>query len=239
MRFGRFGVPVALSVSALMLWGGSTYAAAADTYSASISGHVLDNAGAPVRGATIQAITARGGVHSTTSDARGRFAVNGLAAGTYALKFSDHVGLYSCPEGPCAPGEDRFRTEWLGDAPTMGKSETITLTSGEKHTGVRELFDHDARISGEVTLDGHLATINDGVIISTYRDGRKTGGLLGAGRWFADIQRVGNYRFRVTSYTHQFKPFWIVDPRDGNTTFHSDRIEKITGVSVDATTGAQ
>lgn len=204
---------------------------------ASITGKALSNSGEKLKGLTVQAKSTKGVLYTTTTDAKGRFYLTGLDAGTYGIKFSDRVGLYPCPEGPnCS---DKFRpyltTEWLGDAKSFATSEKVTVKAGEKHTGVRALVDHYGRLSGPVIVNGRPGTIDDHVVIDEYKNGKKVGGLLTEGRFFKDIESGGNYRLRVSSTRNAFAPFYIVDPRDGNTTFHSDGIEKITGIAINVT----
>lgn len=208
-------------------------AANASTPNASITGRVLTNGGEVLKGVTVQAKSTKGALYTTSSDSKGRFYLTGLKAGTYGVKFSDRVGLFPCVETACFI---KGVTEWLGDSPSFSESNKITLSAGEKHTGVRALFDTQARVSGRVTVDGRASTIDDHVAIKWYRNGKSFGASLTEGAWYADAERVGNYRFRVYSTTDAFEPFWIVDPRDGNTTFHLDLIEKITGVTVALTT---
>jgi len=216
--------------------GSTPLAAQAASPSASITGRVLSNGGEAVTGVTVQAKSTTGVLYTTHSNSKGRFSLTGLRSGTYGVKFSDRIGLFPCPDGPCPEGiTDHGTTEWLGDSPSFSMSEKIKLTTGEKHTGVRALFDRQARLSGPVTVNGHPSTDADNVAITYYRNGKVFGAGLTEGFWFADAERVGNYRFRVHSTTGAFAPFWIVDPRDGNTTFHIDLIEKITGIRVAVT----
>jgi hypothetical protein len=196
---------------------------------ASITGRVLSNGGEILKGVTVQAKNTTGELYTTLSDSKGRFYLTGLKSGTYGLKFSDRVGLFPCLESSCFKNGV---TEWLGDSPSFSDSDKIALFAGQKHTGVRVLFDTQARLSGQVTVNGRPSTIDDGVAVKWYRNGKTFGASLTEGSWYADAERVGNYRFRVYSTNDAFAPFWIVDPRDGNTTFHIDLIEKITGIPV-------
>ncbi|MDM4762181.1 carboxypeptidase-like regulatory domain-containing protein [Galbitalea sp. SE-J8] len=214
----------------------SPLSAEAAPTSAAITGRVLTNGGAVVKGATVQARRSHGAVTTTHTDSKGRFYLTGLKPGTYGLKFSDHVGLNPCETTPCKKGlSPYFTTEWLGDSATFAGSTKITIRAGDKHTGVRELFDHYARLSGPVLVNGRSATAKDGVVVTLETKAGKTiGSLFASKTFFEDVTKPGNYRIRVSSRTDAFAPFYVTDPRDGNSVFHLDGIEKITGIKIAA-----
>ncbi|MDM4762177.1 hypothetical protein QT381_04050 [Galbitalea sp. SE-J8] len=100
--------------------------------------------------------------------------------------------------------------------------------AGEEHPGHRE-----PGLSGPVTIDDHSARGKDGVGVDLLTTaGKKVGSLLATGTFFEDVSRVGNYRIRVSWSSDAFEPFFVTDPRDGNSVFHPDGIEKITGIAI-------
>jgi hypothetical protein len=208
--------------------------AAADA-PAAITGTVLSNAGTPIVGLTVQAKSSTGLLVTTTSGLHGHFALTGLRPGTYSLKFSDRVGL--CPVVLCiSETETHLTTEWLGDATRFATAKKIRLSAGEKYTGVRELVDQSARLTGRVTVNGRPARPSDGVAIDRITSrGVVQDSQLASATFFEDIENTDNYRLRVSSTSNAFTPFYVVDPRDGNTVFHIARVEKITGISISVT----
>ncbi|CAN5270006.1 hypothetical protein BH11ACT2_BH11ACT2_09650 [soil metagenome] len=125
----------ATAIAALSIAGPSLPARAAAA-SASISGRVISDSGTPISGISVST-----GTRSDTTDAHGIFLVSKLAAGTYTLKFSD-------------PIKHRYISEYLGDATGRAEGQSITLLTGQKHTGVRESLTRGARITGKLTVAG-------------------------------------------------------------------------------------
>jgi len=209
-------------------------ASAALNHDAAITGKVSSNSGAKLSGLTVQAKSSTGKLYTTHSDSKGRFYLSGLPKGKYGLKFSDRVGLNPCPEKTCSDEFNPYlKTEWLGDAATYSASTKIRLSQGEKHTGVRVLVDHYARLTGHVQINGRPATYDDGITIERLAaNGKVQSSQAANSSFFEDIETRGNYRLRVSSSTGSFAPFYVTDPRDGNSVFHIAGVEKITAIPI-------
>ena len=87
--FTHFLVTLALGMAAFAAAHSQTPAQKSATTTASVHGHVADPTGALLPGAKIMVVTPAGSsVATTTSDASGSYAVNGLAPGSYVVKAS-------------------------------------------------------------------------------------------------------------------------------------------------------
>jgi Carboxypeptidase regulatory-like domain len=123
---------------------------------ASITGRAYSDKGTPIDGLTVSA-----GTKSATTDRTGKFVITGLKSGTYTLEFSD-------------PTKHRYLTEYLGDSTTLSGADTITVASGEKHTGVSERLTHAALISGVVTVNGKKVDPDLGAVMVTLTNSAGT-----------------------------------------------------------------
>ncbi|MFT4122856.1 MAG: carboxypeptidase regulatory-like domain-containing protein [Microbacteriaceae bacterium] len=214
---------------------GSPAVAHATDATAAITGKVVDAAdGTRIAGVTVFARSTSGRTASTVTNSRGEFYLTGLRSGTYAVKFTDKTGLIQADGS-----SERFHytTEWLGDSVSRSTSDTITLSSGEKHSGVRELIGTGSRATGRVYIDGRPATVADGVRIRIAYGDKQTV-IRAAPTFTLNGVHADNYRIRVVSATGSFDPVYVVDPRDGNTVFHLNGVDKVTGLRADITTSS-
>ena len=186
-----------------------------------ITGTVVDTSGKPVGSIKVTAKDDSGVAVTGRTDALGRFYLFGLAPSTYGLKFSAFNGE-----------RVRFASEWLGDALSYTGSTKIRIGAGDKKSGVREVIGTGSDISGRISIDGRPATASDGIIVSGPKVGNGDGvaSVSAAPSFhFHDVD-FGNQILTVSSSTGAFAPFRLVDPRDGNTVFHVNGVDKVAGV---------
>lgn len=149
-RITAYVALTAVALAALSTLVASPVEAASAT--AAVTGRAYSEKGAPIQGLIVSA-----GSTSVKTNRAGKFALSGLAPGTYTLKFSDSKRL-------------RYLTEYLGDAATAASADTITLTAGEKRTGVTERLAHAALISGVVRVNGEAADPDLGALTVRLTD---------------------------------------------------------------------
>ncbi len=110
---------------------------------ASISGRVIDEP----TGDSLQGITVTSYRHgelgwyfggSTSSDAQGDYAIGGLDAGAYRLRFADET-YYD------------WRAEYYNDKPTLSLADDCLVADGEHRTGIDASLKRNGLISGTVT----------------------------------------------------------------------------------------
>ena len=128
LRFARTGVVTeyhsnatsASTATPITLTPGSTFVADATvSVTATVTGAVIDDGGTPLAGVEVRAYTASGvTAKATPTDAAGVFSLDGLAAGTYRLRFA-RAGVV---------------TEFFSDAVSLATATPITLTPGSTIT---------------------------------------------------------------------------------------------------------
>jgi protocatechuate 3,4-dioxygenase beta subunit len=149
------------------------------TAGASLSGSVLGElpAGVTTDDVSVEAFSKNGdSAGRTTADLAGRFVLRGLRAGTYTIKFSV-VGTQLL--------------EWWNDQPAQDTAVAVTLTAGQKQTGVNVDFASNAltaaptpTITGTAqagkTLTASAGTWKPAPVALTYQWFRATVAIPGA-----------------------------------------------------------
>jgi hypothetical protein len=130
----------AIALASLIVSGSAVAASAADT--ASISGTVRDEEGAPIAGAVATLYEEQtwgwGYFGEFVTDASGTFSFDGLASDGYTISFT--------------PGEGQnYLSEWWDDEPDRDDATTIALGDGEARTGLVATLTGGASISGKVS----------------------------------------------------------------------------------------
>lgn len=114
------------------------------TPGASFAGRVTDTEGRPIDDAVIFA-RGSGSEYSAKSWPDGTYKVEGLPAGTYALRF----------ESPWLGEQAKYIDEWWNNAPDYASAARLTVTSGQSRTGFDVQLSTGSSISGRVVgLDG-------------------------------------------------------------------------------------
>lgn len=129
-------------LAALVVSGSAAPASAADT--ASISGTVRAEGGAPIAGAYVTLFAEESGgwdyVASKTTDASGTYSFPGLAADDYTLQFAPADG-------------QNYLAEYWDDKPDLDAATTIALATGQSRGGVAATLAAGATISGTVSTE--------------------------------------------------------------------------------------
>lgn len=98
-----------------------------------ISGTVTGPSGQPLTGACVTAIpaaTARAGQASVLAVSHGSYAVLGLHAGHYLVRFSPGCGAA------------RLATQWWRNVPTRARARVVTVTAGQTTSGISATLKH-------------------------------------------------------------------------------------------------
>lgn len=130
----------AVALASLIVSGSAVAASAADT--ASISGTVRADGGAPIAGVRAELYRMEtwgwGYLADVVTDASGTFSFPGLAADDYTLSF--------------VPGEGQnYLAEWWDGEPDRDAATAIPLAAGEAHSGLSAALTTSASISGTVS----------------------------------------------------------------------------------------
>ena len=108
---------------------------------------------APIAGATVELLDARGQVlEETTTDANGEYAFTNLLPGTYSVRQSTPEGLI---DGGAQPG--RVDDQTRGAAAGPSRIDDMRLTSGEALTDARFCEHVPSTLSGQVYYDEDLS----------------------------------------------------------------------------------
>ena len=110
-----------------------------------VAGVVTNRRGQPLRGICVRATlpgssgpVLYGGAGGASTGKKGTYLIRGLAAGTYAVQFSD-----------C--GRQTYGSGWYHQKPTPQAGTPVTVTSGGTTTGISEVMAPGGTISGRVT----------------------------------------------------------------------------------------
>jgi 5-hydroxyisourate hydrolase-like protein (transthyretin family) len=123
--------------------GATARAVTAAAGTGSISGTVTADGGAPLANVTVIAFLIDDGTQTTTTDATGRYRIDGLVAGQYKVLTDNRLGFLDeiyqdtpCPLGACS---------WYS------QGNTVVVTDGQAISGIDFVLSPGGRISGRVT----------------------------------------------------------------------------------------
>ena len=111
---------------------------------AAVSGRVTDPAGHPVRGILVEAIPGSGTFTSTTSGADGRYLLTALPPGAYSVCFYPYLST-SAPASARSYNRQCYHQSYPLGPPNL------TLTAGQRLTGVDAHLDHGGSVRASVT----------------------------------------------------------------------------------------
>ena len=139
----RFGLVLAIVAAAVALCGLQAAFARASLVAAipssSISGQVTDKVtGDPVAGVDVGVLSPGGSVISGSfTDSSGYYDVEGLAAGTYRIRFQDNSGYYAF--------------QYYKGKTTLGASTAVTVRAAAELAGINAALVDAAHVTGKVT----------------------------------------------------------------------------------------
>ncbi|HEU5152528.1 MAG TPA: carboxypeptidase regulatory-like domain-containing protein [Iamia sp.] len=218
LRFARAGVvteffsdavSLATATPIVLTAGGTFVADATVSATASVAGVVTDDSGAPLAGVEVRAYGASGATaKATTTNAAGAYVLDGLAAGTYTLRFA-RAGVV---------------TEYHSNASAASSATPITLSPGSELVA-------DATVSLTATVTGAVidggGTPLAGVEVRAYSasgvTAKATTTSVGGG-YVLDGLAPGTYRLR-------FARAGVV------TQFFSDAVSLATATAITLTPG--
>jgi hypothetical protein len=146
MKFIRSGLLLAI----ISLFAGSTFAQAPGT----IAGNVTDSLGAIVVGATVTAVAANGQQKQSITNAKGDYAISGLAPGTYTVKaIAPNFALYENTEVLVAAGQ---RNELPVVLTVSGVEENVEVSNKDQVSN-----DPDQNLSATVLSGTDLEALPD------------------------------------------------------------------------------
>ncbi len=151
---------------------------------------LLDAAGNPVLGANGQPVT-------TTTDANGNYLFANLAPGSYIVEFVKPANFTSSPQGT---GTDPTKDSDANT--TTGRSNAVTLNSGDAKTDVDAGFYQPLNLGNQVWLDANNNGLKDageapiaGATVKLYADANNDGQPDGAAINTTTTDANGNYLF--------------------------------------------
>ena len=151
---------------------------------------LLDAAGNPVLGANGQPVT-------TTTDANGNYLFANLAPGSYIVEFVKPANFTSSPQGA---GTDPTKDSDANT--TTGRSNAVTLNSGDAKTDVDAGFYQPLNLGNQVWLDANNNGLKDageapiaGATVKLYADANNDGQPDGAAINTTTTDANGNYLF--------------------------------------------
>ena len=151
---------------------------------------LLDGAGNPVLGANGQPVT-------TTTDANGNYLFANLAPGSYIVEFVKPANFTSSPQGT---GTDPTKDSDANT--TTGRSNAVTLNSGDAKTDVDAGFYQPLNLGNQVWLDANNNGLKDageapiaGATVKLYADANNDGQPDGAAINTTTTDANGNYLF--------------------------------------------
>ncbi len=187
---------------------------AALTASAQIHGTVTATDGSPLAGICVDANVSHDGswdrVDGTTTGPDGTYAISGLPAASYAVRFSD-----------CAGGH--HVDQWYDGATGPDSATSVVLAAGEDHGGVDAQLGDGIAVAGRVT-DSSGAPLA-GISVSVNPSGSGQGG-------WAQTDADGNYRtggvlpgdYRVQFSAPGPDPAWATQYWSGQLTWNTAQL---------------
>jgi hypothetical protein len=156
---------------------------------ASISGTVFDgdNPGNGLFNAQVDAVNSSGAVvNSATTNGNGLYAITGLPAGTYALRFS--------------MSDDSYAPLWSGNQSSFATATRIVVGTSSVNDAADVTMTHGASISGTISVPPPASNANAGVAVYD-----STGDFAGT----TSVDPSGNYQVSdlgAGTYTLDFSP---------------------------------
>lgn len=194
---------------------------------ATVSGVVTDDAGAPVRGVSVQATSVSGWSSFAIglTDASGAYQVAGLRAGTYNIKF-----VPMADSGPVAG-------EWYDDAASQAEATPVTVTAGGAASGIDAVLSVAGSIAGVVADTTGAPTANAYVTVyrATSGDPQWVTSMStdGSGAYRIDGLRPGDYKVHISAMGELLSE-WYDDAADAA----SATVVSVTGGATTTVDGA-
>lgn len=166
---------------------------------ATIGGRVTGSGGDPLQGVCVRIAWATGTATYATTDADGRYSVDGLPALDYKVQFD-----------PC--GSTNHLGEWWDDQPDQASATTITLAEGATRSDIDAELMSAMSISGRVTSAGGTPLQNACVYVTGAQTGSTT--TNAAGEYAVLSLRPGTYKveFRGCAAGNYVTEWWNDKP---------------------------